>query len=116
MADLESKDWFEANRRYLTALIGRLHEHEGQIANEIVLVHSDPESSKRISRWHAELQMTTGGYVLRAVTRAATEVDGQPLGEGDIAPIRPGAVVRLGKVLTLNFRTPSTSEKSTFFG
>ncbi len=95
--------------------MGRLPEYEGKVANDIVLVHFDLELSKRLSRWHAELEMTTDGYRLRSITRAATEIDGVELGEGDSAPVLPGSVARLGQVLTLRFLTPATAEDSTVF-
>ncbi len=59
--------------------------------------------------------MTTDGYRLRSITRAATEIDGVELGEGDSAPVLPGSVARLGQVLTLRFLTPATAEDSTVF-
>ncbi len=83
--------------------IGRLETHEGQTANDLVVAHPDVSLSQRISRWHSELEMRPGGYLLRAVTPASTEVDGYALAEGEARPIRPGSTAVLGKVLTLNF-------------
>jgi class 3 adenylate cyclase len=90
--------------------IGRLATHEGLAANDIVLVHPDPVLGQRISRWHAELEMTLDGYVLSAKSRAGTEVDGLSIQEGESAPIRPGSTVRLGNVLTLRFQGPGSMQ------
>ena len=93
--------------------LGRLEEHEGKAANDIVLSHPNEALARRISRWHAELDMTPEGYRLRAIGRAATEVDSGKLGEGESALVRPGAVARLGNVLTLRFLGPSQGAEHT---
>ena len=93
--------------------LGRLDEHDGKRANDIVLVHPDADLARRISRWHAELEMTEDGYMLRAVGRAATEVNRHPLAEGERALVRPGTVVQLGNVLTLRFLVPEAGQDST---
>jgi adenylate cyclase len=83
---------------------GRLKEQDGMIANDVLLQVAQPGDGNRISRWHFELHRRSGGFVLRSVSDALTEVDGKPLAKGEEAPIRPGARVRVGGVLTLEFR------------
>ena len=77
-----------------------------------MLSHPDANLTQRISRWHAELEMTSEGYLLRALTRAATEVDGRSLGEGEAALIQPGSTVKLSSVLTLRFRAPGAANET----
>jgi class 3 adenylate cyclase len=93
--------------------LGRLAMHEGKTANDIVLEHPDPALSRRISRWHAQLEMTADGYLLRSMGRAPTEVDGQNIGEGQAVLVRPGSVARLSKVLTLHFHGPPEQRDET---
>jgi class 3 adenylate cyclase len=92
---------------------GRLAEHLGEAANDIVLTLADDSLTQRISRRHLELEMTPEGYLARALSRALTEVDGQPLAEGQTARLRPGSIVRLGGVLTLRFPAPSDRRDAT---
>ena len=73
------------------------------IANDVILQVTDPSDANRISRWHFELHRRSGGFVLRSVSEALTEVDGKPLAKGEEAAIRPGTIVRAGGVLTLEF-------------
>jgi class 3 adenylate cyclase len=97
--------------------IGRLADYEGRIANDIVLTHPDPALVQRISRWHAELEMTSGGYLLRAISRSPTDVDGRRLAEGEAVHIGPGSVVRLADVLTLKFLgSPSAGDRTVEVG
>lgn len=93
--------------------IGRLDEHDGKAANDVVIGHPDPSLEQRLSRWHAELEMTPEGYRLRALSRAATEVDGQALAEGETRLVRPGSTARLGKVLTLRFLAAREPDEAT---
>ena len=93
--------------------LGRLAEHEGKVANDIVLAHPDPELTQRISRWQIELEMTAEGYLLRSMSRAVTELDGHRIGEGETAPVRIGSVARLSDVLTLRFQGPPGESDST---
>lgn len=97
----------------LRITLGRLEEHEGKAANDIVLLHPNESLARRISRWHADLDMTPDGYRLRAIGRAATEVDGRALVEGESALIQPGSVAKLGNVLTLHFLGPSQGAERT---
>ena len=92
--------------------LGRLAEHDGKAANDIVLSHPDSKLSKRISRWHAELEMTAEGYLLRALSRAATEVDGRTLAADEATLIQPGSTARLSSVLTLRFLAPGEANET----
>ena len=47
---------------------GRLREHEGTTANDVVLVPTDPSQARQISRWHFELRRFADGYHLRTVS------------------------------------------------
>jgi hypothetical protein len=97
--------------------IGRLEEHEGKPANEIVLAHPDPQVMRRISRWHCELHRRPDGMVVRVVSRANTEVNGQVVGLGEEAKVKPGDTLRLGWVLTLRLQSPSlASAEETIIG
>ncbi len=91
---------------------GRLAEHEGQPANDVILVHPDPAVTAQISRWHFELRRHPNGFVLKPLTDQLTEVDGQAVAKGLEVPIRAGSTVRLAKVLALRFQSPSPSDQS----
>ena len=80
---------------------GRLREHEGLPANDVVLIHPDPLLVRHISRWHFELRRGDDGFRLRSLSDTATEVNGQLALKGDDVPIRPGDRIRLAEVLTL---------------
>ncbi|MBI5545035.1 MAG: adenylate/guanylate cyclase domain-containing protein [Deltaproteobacteria bacterium] len=83
---------------------GRLIEHDGQAANDIVLSLPDKMQAKQISRWHFELRRRTEGLVLRSVSDALTEVDGKSIPKGEEARVRPGTTVRVARVMTLKFQ------------
>ena len=80
---------------------GRLAEHDGRPANDIVLHHPKPELARRISRWHFELRRQPDGLRLRALSNDATLLDGQPVIAGADVPVRAGAVIRVADTLTL---------------
>jgi class 3 adenylate cyclase len=82
---------------------GRLKEQDGLAANDVLLTVNDPNDSNRISRWHFELHRRANGFVLRSVSEALTEVDGKTMAKGEEAPVRPGTMVRVGGVLTIEF-------------
>ena len=82
---------------------GRLDEHDGKPANEIILCHPDEQQMRRISRWQFELLRQVDGYRLKAVTRAPTEVNGQLVPMGQSVLVGPNAQVRVSGVLTLIF-------------
>ncbi len=86
---------------------GRLEEHEGKPANEVVLSHPDPQVMRRISRWHFELHRRPNGMFLRVVSRANTEVNGKVVGLGEEVQVKPGASIRIGWVLTIRLLSPA---------
>ena len=85
---------------------GRLREHEGTLANDVVLALPDPIQSRQISRWHFELRRLPDGFRLRPVSESATELNGELVAKGSEVLVRPGAKVRVARVLTLNFVSP----------
>ena len=91
---------------------GRLEEVDGLRVNDIVLHVKDPSLNNRVSRWHFELQRGSAGYVLRSVTKAQTEVDGQRILQGEEAAVRQGTRVRVGGVLTLEFLGDAPAEEA----
>lgn len=80
---------------------GRLAEHDGVRANDVVLVHPAPELTRLISRWHFELRRTNAGLCLRAVSDNITKVDGRRIDKGADVPVRTGSRIGVGEVLTL---------------
>ena len=87
-----------------TITFGRLPEHDGVRANDIVLSHPDVAILARISRWHFELRRQADGYYLRPLSeQQTTEIDGVRIARGESGIVRPGARVRVGDVLTLVF-------------
>ena len=90
-----------------TIRFGRLEEHDGKPANEIVLAHPDPQVMRRISRWHFELHRRANGMFLRVVSRANTEVDGKVVSLGEEVQVKPGANIRIGWVLTMRLLSPA---------
>jgi class 3 adenylate cyclase len=89
---------------------GRLPEHDGQRANDVVLSHPDPELSRQISRWHFELRRVVDGLRLRALSDGSTEVDGQMVAKGVDVPVRSGTRIRLAEVLSLTMLGPHRTE------
>jgi predicted component of type VI protein secretion system len=67
----------------------------------VLLLPDDTDA--KISRWHFELRRHPGAFMLRPVSEQLTELDGQLIAKGAEAPIRPGSVVKVGRVLTLEF-------------
>jgi len=80
---------------------GRLAEHEGLPANDIVLHHPDPERQRRISRWHFELRRHPDGLLLRALSNGSTLLDGVAVMVGQDMPLRAGATIRVADTLSL---------------
>ena len=83
--------------------IGRLRPRDNQPGNTIVLRLDDVEQTRKISRYHVELERRPDGYYLRAISDAPTEVDGKNLSKGEEVPIYPGSLVRLSKAASLRF-------------
>ena len=87
---------------------GRLREHEGALANDVVLALPDPLQARQISRWHFELRRFADGFRLRPVSEGATEVDGALIAKGQEVIIKPGSKIRVAHVLNLTFASPPT--------
>ena len=85
---------------------GRLKDHEGLRANDIVLRHPRPELDRFISRWHFELRRVADGLRLRALSEGHTTVDGQPAARGVDLPVRTGSLIGVAQTLTLRLTLP----------
>ena len=83
---------------------GRLDRFQGDVANEIVLRHPDPEKARFVSRWHFELERTFQGYRLVQISRTPVQVDGRSVEKGQSVPIVATGKVAVAGVLTLQFR------------
>ena len=88
---------------------GRLHEPDGPRANDIVLAHPDPASTRQISRWHFELRRTPGGLKLRTLSEGVTTVDGKPVHRGEDVAVRSGTRIGVAETLTLRLTGPDAS-------
>lgn len=88
---------------------GRLPEHDGARANDILLNHPDPERARRISRWHFELRRVVDGVRLRALTDSETTIDGRPVPRGTEVPVTSGCCIRVADTLTLRLAGPARS-------
>ena len=86
-----------------TIRFGRLKESDGLPANDIVLSLPDETAARKISRWHFELRRHPQSFMLRPVSEQLTEIDGQALTKGAEVPLKPGSIVRVGRVVTLEF-------------
>jgi class 3 adenylate cyclase len=84
-----------------TIRFGRLKESDGLPANDIVLLLPDETATRKISRWHFELRRRPMALMLRPVSDQPTEVDGDPIAKGSEVSVKPGSIVRVGRVLTL---------------
>ena len=82
---------------------GRLREQNGILANDVVLALPDPYLSQQVSRWQFELRRRPEGFVLRAVSDQPNWVDGELVPKGAEVQVRPGSVVQVAKVMTLDF-------------
>ena len=92
--------------RHDIVTFGRLPEHNGARANDIVLAHPDPAAARQISRWHFELRRFADGFHLRPLSDGATEVDGTLIAKGQEVVIKPGSRIRVANVITLTFASP----------
>jgi hypothetical protein len=89
---------------------GRLRDQNGIAANDIVLALPDKVQSQQISRWQFELRRRHDGFVLRAVSDQLTEVDGVAVPKSSEVPIKPGSVVRVAGVMSLEFQAEPSRE------
>jgi hypothetical protein len=80
---------------------GRLQEHDGSRANDIVLAHPVPDRAREISRWHFELRRVADGLRLRALSDGATTVDGHRVAKGVDVPVACGARICVAEALSL---------------
>jgi len=85
-----------------TISFGRLREHAGTRANDVVLALTGDKAQK-ISRWHFELRRSDGALYLHSVSEQPTEVDGKVVEKGQSAEVTIGTVVRLAEAVTLTF-------------
>ena len=92
---------------------GRLREQDGITANDVVITLADPNLQGRVSRWHFELLRRHDGFMLRSVSTSTTELDGTPVARGEEALLRPGAKVRLGGAVTLQFISEDFAQEMT---
>ncbi len=97
----ETDEQFELPARDVLTF-GRLPEHHGMQANDIVLSHPDPDSMRQISRWHFELRRSEQGLRLVALSEGLTTVDGQQVERGDAVVVQSGSRIGVANVLTLH--------------
>lgn len=86
---------------------GRLPEHDGARANDIVLRHPDPERARQISRWHFELRRVVDGLRLRTLSEGVTTLDGVRVDKGADLPVRSGSRIVVADTLTLRLAGPA---------
>jgi len=90
-----------------TITFGRLREHAGTRANDVVLALTGDQAQK-VSRWHFELRRSDGALFLHPVSEQPTEVDGKVVEKGQHAEVSVGTVVRLAEAVTLTFLERAT--------
>ncbi|XVJ71387.1 MAG: adenylate/guanylate cyclase domain-containing protein [Rhizobacter sp.] len=91
---------------------GRLREYEGAPANDVVLIHPDPQMARHISRWHFEFRRGPQGYCLRSLSDSATEINDFPAAKGQDMPVGPGTRIRVAAALTLVLIPPAVGANS----
>ena len=89
-----------------TLCFGRGELQHALSMHDVVLTLPDVTASKQISRRHFELLSRAEGYVIKALSAQPTEVDGVALARDQELPLRPGSMVRLARVMTLEFVSP----------
>ncbi len=92
---------------------GRLRDHEGMQANDVVLAPQDPGLARQISRWHFELRRGSAGFLLRALSDSPTEVDGVLAPKGQDVPIAVGSRIAVANALTLVLMAPRQMDAGT---
>jgi class 3 adenylate cyclase len=93
-----------------TISFGRFSGDARKPGNDIVLCLEDGEATQAISRYHFELRRGADGFMLRALSRGSTEVDGKILAPDGEAPVLPGSLVRVANALSLRFLGPPAAE------
>jgi len=96
-----------------TMCFGRGEAVDVTTANDVTLGLPDALAARQISRRHFELRARPDGYLLKALTSQATEVDGVTMHGDQGLPIHPGSCVRLADVMTLDFSSPSLADEGT---
>lgn len=96
-----------------TVCFGRGETVDLTTANDVTLGLPDALAARQISRRHFELRARSDGYLLKALTSQATEVDGVTMQGDEELPIRPGSCVKLADVMTLDFVSPSLADEGT---
>lgn len=96
-----------------TLCFGRGEATQDASRHDVILALPDAIATRQISRRHFELHSRATGYVLKPLSSQPTEVDGQELQRDQETPIRPGSVVRLARVVTLEFLSTSTAPQET---
>jgi class 3 adenylate cyclase len=94
-----------------TLCFGRGEASQDATRHDIVLAIPDLMATRQISRRHFELYSRAEGYVLKSLSSQQTEVDGVVLQRDQEAPIWPGSVVRLARVMTLEFMSANPSAR-----
>ncbi|MBT9493248.1 MAG: adenylate/guanylate cyclase domain-containing protein [Paucibacter sp.] len=92
---------------------GRLRDHEGMLANDVVLAPQDPALARQISRWHFELRRGAAGFLLRALSDSPTEVDGVLAPKGQDVPIAVGSRIDVANALSLVLMAPQQMDAGT---
>ena len=96
-----------------TLCFGRGELHGEGAAVHVILALVDPVASKQVSHRHFELLARPTGFVIRSLSSQPTEVDGVSLARDQELPLRPDSVVRLARVMTLEFAIASGVGEST---
>lgn len=79
--------------------------------HDVILSLPDPAATKQISRRHFELRSGPTGYILKALSAQYTEVDGTVLRPDQEIAVRPGTVIRLARVATLELASPPAARE-----
>ncbi len=102
----ETGEWLDLPQQDIVTF-GRLPEHEGSRANDIVLLHPEPKRARQISRWHFELRRVADGLRLRALSDSLTSIDGRRIAKGTEVPVLSGSRICVADTLTLRLVGPA---------
>jgi len=94
-----------------TLCFGRGDTQQAHTTHDVIVALPDPIASKQISRRHFELRSRPDGFILKALSSQYTEVDGTVLQSDQEVTLRPGSVVRLARVATLEFLSPAAEQE-----